>query len=237
MAGPADRHDDDRDDSGDVDALFALVLSGCGAAHQKLLDTVAATGLDAVGRPSLLPDWTVGHVLTHLARNADSHTRMLEAAARGEHVEQYPGGHEQRADDIATGAQRAPAVIVADLEEATAALEASWAAMPDGAWDGWGLSMGRPWPCRQIVFHRWREVELHHADLGLGYGPADWPEDYVALELPLALEQLPRRLDEGGRHALFAWLVGRGDAPMELELAPWQTVSYQRGPWPGRRPG
>ena len=216
-------------------AVFAEVLSGCVASHTRLLATVDAAGLAAVSRPSLLPDWSVGHVLTHLARNADSHTRMFEAAVRAEHVEQYPSGHEQRADDIATGAQRDPAVIVADLRAATAALESSWDAMGDEAWDGWGLSMGRPWPCRQIVFHRWREVELHHVDLGLGYGPAQWPAEYVALELPLALEQLPPRLDDAGRRTVFAWLVGRSPEPHDVALAPWQTVSYQRGPWAAPR--
>ncbi|MET0910545.1 MAG: maleylpyruvate isomerase N-terminal domain-containing protein, partial [Ilumatobacteraceae bacterium] len=42
--------------------------------------------------PSLLPGWTRGHVLTHIARNADSFVRLLEAAGRGEVVTQYAGG-------------------------------------------------------------------------------------------------------------------------------------------------
>ncbi len=42
--------------------------------------------------PSLLPEWSDGHVLTHLARNADSVVRRMEGAARGELVDQYPGG-------------------------------------------------------------------------------------------------------------------------------------------------
>jgi maleylpyruvate isomerase len=25
---------------------------------------------------------------------------------------------------------------------------------------------------------RWTELEIHHADLGLGYGPADWPVEF-----------------------------------------------------------
>ena len=42
--------------------------------------------------PSLLPGWTRGHVLTHLARNADSQRHVLEAAVRGAPAERYPGG-------------------------------------------------------------------------------------------------------------------------------------------------
>ncbi len=31
----------------------------------------------------------------------------------------------------------------------------------------------------QIPFMRWREVEIHHADLDLGYGPTDWPAEFA----------------------------------------------------------
>ncbi len=73
------------DDGPDAElaAELAVVLAGCRASHARLLDTV--DGLDEAGvrAPSLLAGWTVGHVLTHLARNADSHTRMLGAALAG----------------------------------------------------------------------------------------------------------------------------------------------------------
>src|SRR5579885_1351427 len=143
---------------------FAEVLGGARRAHARLLDTVAGLSPKQVDGPSLLPDWRVCHVLTHLARNADSHTRMLRAALAGEHVEQYAGGHEQRTADIDAGAGRDPSAILDDVRRATTELEATWSAMTEAAWDGHGLSMGRPWPCRQTVFHRWREVELHHVD-------------------------------------------------------------------------
>ena len=47
---------------------------------------------------------TVGHVLTHIARNGDSFTRMMSAAIKGDVVTQYEGGHAQRSADIAAGA-------------------------------------------------------------------------------------------------------------------------------------
>jgi hypothetical protein len=34
-----------------------------------------------------------------------------------------------------------------------------------------------------LLFVRWREVCVHHADLGLGYTWADWDDEYVRLEL------------------------------------------------------
>ena len=48
-----------------------------GAATDSLIASIGGlTDADARG-PSLLPGWTRGHVLTHLARNADGGTRLL----------------------------------------------------------------------------------------------------------------------------------------------------------------
>src|SRR5689334_7238099 len=81
-------------------------LDGAVAAHRALVD--ALDGLDdaTARRPSLLPGWSVGHVLAHLARNAEGMTGMLAAAARGDVAAQYPGGAAQREGDIGAGAGR-----------------------------------------------------------------------------------------------------------------------------------
>lgn len=209
-------------------AEFDAVLAGARRSHERLQATVDGLTPDDVRARSLLPEWTAGHVLTHLARNAESHTRMLRGAIEGKHLEQYAGGREQRAADIEAGAARSGVEILDDVARSTAELEATWSAMTEEAWDGHGLSAGRLWPCRQTVFHRWREVELHHVDLGLAYGPDDLPDEYVAVELPIALSMLPERLDHTGRAALFAWLVGRRPQPT-LDPAPWQSTRYSRG--------
>jgi maleylpyruvate isomerase len=65
------------------------------------------------------------------------------------------------------------------------------------------------------VFSRWREVEVHHVDLGLGYEPTDWPAELVARWLPTVVRELPDRTDPT---ALLAWALGRGPAPA---LGPW----------------
>jgi maleylpyruvate isomerase len=65
-------------------------------------------------------------VLTHLARNADGHTRRLEGALRGEDVPRYPGGTRQRDREIDEGARRPAAGIFADLESSQRALELAW---------------------------------------------------------------------------------------------------------------
>ncbi|MGA1259823.1 MAG: maleylpyruvate isomerase N-terminal domain-containing protein, partial [Ilumatobacteraceae bacterium] len=67
-------------------ALDAQV-AGCAASHQRLLAAISQLTDDDCRTPSPLSGWTRGHVLNHLARNADSHSRMFEAATRGDEVE------------------------------------------------------------------------------------------------------------------------------------------------------
>ena len=98
-----------------MDEELAATIAGCTTAHRRLSETLASVDADVARRPSRLPDWTVGHVLTHLARNADSHVRMLQGALAGEAVEQYPGGYEQRSRDIDAGAGRDAADLRADV--------------------------------------------------------------------------------------------------------------------------
>jgi maleylpyruvate isomerase len=206
-----------------TDHDLQATLAGCAAAHRRLEALVAPIDDAVVRRPSHLPDWTVGHVLTHIARNAESHVRILEGALAGRAVEQYPGGYEQRNRDIEAGAGRTAAEIRSDVRVTNAALEAAWARMTPGAWQGHGLARGSEWSCLVLPFHRWREVEVHCVDLGLGYSPVNWPEEYVERELPLALASLPDRIGAAARADLLAWLFGRAGQPSNLELAPWQS--------------
>src|SRR5512134_97638 len=90
-------------------------IAGCAAAHQQLLAHIDPLDDAAIRLPSLLPGWTVGHVLTHVARNADSFVRILEGAERGEILDQYEGGVESRAADIEAGAGRSAGDLVHDV--------------------------------------------------------------------------------------------------------------------------
>jgi len=114
-----------------ADDLGATIAGGQ-AAHVRLFTTLDGLDAQSPGQPSRLPGWTVGHVLTHLARNADSHVRMLEGAGRGEAHEQYAGGYEQRSSDIEAGAGRPMAVLDRDVRSSAARLEQAWAQrLPD----------------------------------------------------------------------------------------------------------
>src|SRR4051812_4990956 len=226
-------------------------IAGAIAAHRRLVDQLAGlTDADA-RRPSLLPGWSVGHVLTHVARNAESHTRMFVAAAVGDVGEQYPGGLEQRASDIEAGADRSGRELAADVAATSAALEAAWERIDDGTWArGRGRLTGGTRPIVDLPFLRWREVEIHHADAGLGLTSAEWTDAFVEREMPNTIAAVPRRLEAGrameivaadtgehwtvsgpgvpetkvtvqdDRRRLLAWLLGRLEEPAFPSIAP-----------------
>jgi maleylpyruvate isomerase len=189
-------------------------IDGCLAAQASLEQTIR--GLDDVSArsPSQLPGWSVGHVLTHIARNADSVVWRLEGATRGELRDQYPGGLEQRRDEIQAGAGRPAEELVADVRTSSAAVARVLAELPDEAWDAPSrTARGVVEPSRDAVFSRWREVVVHHGDLGLG--PVPFPPGLVTAWLARELPCLAERTDAA---ALLAWVIGRGNAP---ELNPW----------------
>lgn len=195
-------------------------VQGAVAAHARLVADLATLTDEQAAQPSLLPGWSVAHVLTHIARNADSHVPMLEAANRGEVVAQYPGGVDQRNADIEAGAGRPAAALVADVVAANARLEAAWTAMTPNGWGVQGLSSFGPVAIDDLPFRRWRETVVHQADLGLSYTWRDWPADYVRLELarmtmlwasrkPMGLTTLPAAAMVLTDHERTAWLTGR----------------------------
>jgi maleylpyruvate isomerase len=196
---------------------------GCAAAHQALLADVDGLSDDDARRPSLLPGWTIGHVITHLARNADSFAGILEGAARGDVVAQYPSV-EARNGDIEAGSSRPADELVADLRRSIWRLESVWASVPSAAWDGFGQGFAGRIATRDVPLRRWGETVVHHSDLGLAYTPADWPADWMRLELrrltmlwtsrrPMGMTDLPPEalvLDERTR---LQWLLGRVEVP------------------------
>ena len=159
------------------------------AAQAALLADIADLSDDVARRPSRLPGWSVGHVLTHIARNADSVVWRLEGAARGELRDQYPGGLEQRAGDI--DARRGPTGGRAGAPTCGGARTPSSGRMADlslAAWDAPSrTSRGVVEDSRDAVLSRWREVVVHHGDIGLG--PVPFPPALVDVWLP---RELPR---------------------------------------------
>jgi maleylpyruvate isomerase len=132
--------------------------------------TLLDRGFDP-GTPSLLPRWTVGHVLTHVARNADAQRNLLHWAATGVVTPMYPGG--TREADIEAGAGRSMSELVADVTRASGVLAEAIAALPTDAWTAViDTGRGGPVAAEVVLSQRLAEVELHHHDLGLDSGLA-----------------------------------------------------------------
>ena len=202
-------------------------LQGTAAAHRTLEARLAGLTDEQARRPSLLPDWTVGHVLTHIARNADGLRNMVEAAQRGEVADMYPAlsyanGFERRTADIQAGAARSAAALVDDVRISAARLEMAFDALDDAGWQGQGNAAFGPVAVADIPQRRWTEVEVHHADLGLGYGWADWPAEFVRVEIQrltmlwnsrrsMGLTGLPPEALAADEHRRAAWLLGRAE--------------------------
>ena len=207
------------------------IFDGVRASHIRLSSSLDALDADTARAPSLLPDWTVGHVLTHIARNAESHELAMLGALRGEVVARYPGGSSQRDADIEQGSGRPVDTLVADVRATSARLEATWDVLTDEAWDGQCTSDGME-RIDSLPFARWREVEVHHADLGLGYTSDDWPAGYVRRDLaaktmawrarmPMGLTELPAAALALPPASRLGWLLGRLDVDGLPSVQEW----------------
>ncbi|WP_236653154.1 maleylpyruvate isomerase family mycothiol-dependent enzyme [Streptacidiphilus melanogenes] len=161
------------------------------AATARLLATVDGMREEQLAESSLLPGWTRGHVLAHLARNADGLGNLLTGARTGVPTPMY-AGPEAREHDIEAGAKRSLAQHAADLRASAARFDAAVAAMPEAAWAVEVPHRLGAFPASGVVGKRIQEVEYHHVDLGLpqAYAPRDWPQAFVDLELSRLAERL-----------------------------------------------
>ncbi|MEX1007590.1 MAG: maleylpyruvate isomerase N-terminal domain-containing protein [Acidimicrobiia bacterium] len=154
-------------------------LAAVDAAFGMLLDATAGLTDEQARQPSLLPGWTRGHVLTHLARSGEGDLYTVEGAIRGEVLDKYPGGGDQRTRDIEAGAGREAAALRADLMATQHALTDAWARVEDGTWDRMTRTPVGPRTVAETVHARRREILVHLVDLDVGVSPSDLPSDYV----------------------------------------------------------
>ena len=222
----------------DAAALAAALIEQVDAGTVRLLETAAGLSAEQVREPSLLPGWSRGHVLTHLARNADSLRNLLIWARTGVETPQYPS-QAARDEGIAAGAGRSASELLTDLQasaqqlatEATGLSPANWAAEVSGLG-------GATHPGWFTLRRRLNEVEIHHVDLGAGYVAADWPAQFAAELLDAVAGDftndespavttvstssgrsyqlgppgpVPDRTINGPDWLLAAWLIGRSD--------------------------
>ncbi|MEJ7647896.1 MAG: maleylpyruvate isomerase family mycothiol-dependent enzyme [Nakamurella sp.] len=191
-------------------------IIGSRTAHDRLHVTLGTLTADQLQRPSLLPDWTIGHLLAHLVGNGESVIRRLNGAIDGQQVEMYPGGRAGRNAFIAEFAGAPLEELVGRLEHVDETLDELFRTLDPDVWDVVVLSRDdAPVLAGELPFHRWREVEIHLVDLGLGHTPADWSPELVERMLPGLIGDLRSRVEPAD---LAGWLVGRAPAP---ELGAW----------------
>ncbi|WP_073389418.1 maleylpyruvate isomerase family mycothiol-dependent enzyme [Jatrophihabitans endophyticus] len=192
---------------------------------------------DELRAPSRCAGWTRGHVLTHLARNADGIAATLAGALRGEVVPRYPGGGRGRDQEIEDGAPRPALALLADVSESAERLDRVFGAVQEaGRWDArtdGGLTAA-DWPARRL-----REVEIHRVDLAGDYGPDRWPPLLVAELLPGVMTSLAERVATGVHVVVDAagsvapepagqeWTVG--DGAVEVRGPDWAVLAWATG--------
>ncbi|MFJ2817050.1 maleylpyruvate isomerase family mycothiol-dependent enzyme [Streptomyces sp. NPDC087294] len=173
-------------------------------ATERLLTAAGALDNAAASEASRLPGWSRGHVLAHLARNADALVNVFEGRPM------YPSA-EVRDADIARDAPRPLDVQLADLRAASARFQAAGAVPAD-----WSRTVelrgGVTDTAARVPFRRWIEVEVHHVDLGIGYELEDMPDAFTEREIAFLAERFTghpevpsTRLTDHTR----AWSTGR----------------------------
>lgn len=166
-----------------MDAAQRQVNDQIDQATQRLLDAARVIAEPDLRAPSLLPGWTRAHVLAHLARGADAMRNLLVGARVGQNRPAYLTA-EARDADIENGAGMKAKDLMADVADSAMAFRAIARQLPDDAWRFQvRVLSSRPFPAGELLTRRLVEVELHHCDLGAGYGPASWPATFAAMKL------------------------------------------------------
>ncbi|OEJ93882.1 hypothetical protein J116_004750 [Streptomyces thermolilacinus SPC6] len=216
------------------------------ASANRFITTVRSLTDEEARGTTLIPPWTRGHVVTHVARATDSLCRLLRSARTGLETPQY-ASMEARAAEIEAGAHRPVEALVADVLDAEARFDREIRALPPEAWrKEVRMRTGEHRTPAGLILTRIRELEVHHADLAAGYTFAHIPEVTARWIIDDIVAALHRRTDvhpltikstdtalthtlspatnegptvSGPQAALLAWLSGRA-TPTSLTATP-----------------
>ncbi|MET9321366.1 maleylpyruvate isomerase family mycothiol-dependent enzyme [Streptomyces sp. NPDC003038] len=203
-------------------------------ATDRLLTAVAKLDNAALAGESHLPGWTRGHILAHLARNADALVNVFEGRPMYESAT-------ARDADIERDAGRTLEEHLTDLRD-SAARFLTVAKRPQDWSRTVELRGGVTDLAANVPFRRLVEVELHHVDLNIGYELSDLPEEFTGREISFLADRWSARPEvpptalvaadgrawrtgsagdpavtvSGTAAGLLAWLAGRGDKGASL---------------------
>jgi maleylpyruvate isomerase len=212
-----------------VDAAQRRVSDELDTATQRLIDEARIMTSSDLREPSLLPGWSRAHVLSHLARGADAMRNLLAGARAGQDRPAYASPEARNADIDGSAAADAKD-LVDDLVGSAMALRTVARQLPDTAWRYQLQVPGSPrFPAIQLLARRLAEVELHHCDLGVGYGHDQWSAVFAAMELdePMRSQRTERLgyLQPGSVR----------DRSMARKIPPYRAGQPLPGSWVGRR--
>ena len=199
------------------------------AATQRLIDEARILAGSDLRAPSLLPDWSRAHVLAHLARGADA-MRNLLIGARAGRDRPAAASAAARAADIDRSAAAGAKELLEDLAASAMALRTVARQLPDEAWR-YQLRVldGARFPASQLLTRRLAEVELHHCDLGIGYGHDQWSAVFAAMELDEPIRsQRAQRLSFSQPKSVRARSMAR-------KIPPYRSGQTLPGSWIGGR--
>lgn len=157
-----------------MDPTSPDVLAAVATQTAALLRTARA--LDDPRAPSLCEGWTRGHVLTHVARNADGLAALVRSAVDGTGETMYPSPQARDAE-IDAGADRPLAELADDVDRTARALAEQLPRLgPEHAERRLERTPGQFLvKAKNIPFMRVRELVFHHVDLlgDVGFGDID----------------------------------------------------------------
>jgi maleylpyruvate isomerase len=212
-----------------VEAAQRRLSDELDTATQRLIDEARLLSETDLRAPSLLPGWSRAHVLAHLARGADATRSLLAGARAGQHRPAY-ASHAERDAAIHQAAAARAEDLIDDLAASAIALRTVTRQLPGPAWryEVQGLG-GDRFPAAELLTRRLAEIELHHCDLGIGYGPGQWVAAFREMELGEPMRsQRTERLGSSQPESVRARSMAR-------EIPPYQPGRPLPGSWIGRR--
>ncbi len=175
---------------------------------QALIERAVAQYGDLHG-PSRLPGWTRGHVVTHVARNAEGLVRLLTWARTGIETPMYPS-IQARAADIEAGAGRPVAEQLDDLRSTGAAFTAAAKELSPKHWEATVRTRHGSREASAIPWMRVREVWLHLVDLNAG----------------AELDVLPEDIATALVRDVAGWMESRVPARIELQIPGKEPIAF-----------
>ncbi|MEV1043929.1 maleylpyruvate isomerase family mycothiol-dependent enzyme [Streptomyces sp. NPDC049916] len=183
------------------------------ASTQRFVDTVRGLSRTDVTGESLVPPWTRGHVITHVARAADSLCRLLFWAGSGFETPQY-ASMDARAAEIEAGAIRPVDELADDVVQSAERFDTAVRGLAAPAWhQEVRTRTGELRTPASLVSIRLRELEVHHVDLARGYTCADVPGEAARWIIEDLVEA------QRGRPGAPALRIEATDTGLVLDLA------------------